>query len=131
MAALRGAVKRWLQRSALPAVVVIAGLAFLGQFYSWRFDLTDDHRYTLSPFTLRTIGRAHQSVYITCYLGGTLPLEFGRSPRARGLPWKAHRAWRAPLNGAGAVGPGKRGGNLDFSRAVDRLRRESRHAKHP
>ena len=78
MAALRGAVKRWLQRSALPAVAVIAGLAFIGQFYSWRFDLTDDHRYTLSPFTLRTIGRAHQPVYITCYLGGTLPLEFAR-----------------------------------------------------
>ena len=70
-------VKR-MQRSALPALLLIILIAFVGQFYSWRFDLTDDHRYTLSPFTHRVLAEAQQPIYITCYLGGTLPLEFAR-----------------------------------------------------
>lgn len=73
----RGASK-WMQRSALPALALIIVVTLLGQFYSWRFDFTDDRRYTLSPFTRRTLARAEQSVYITCYLGGSLPLEFAR-----------------------------------------------------
>lgn len=73
----RGASK-WMQRSALPALAFIIVITLLGQFYSWRFDFTDDRRYTLSPFTHRTLARAEQPIYITCYLGGGLPLEFAR-----------------------------------------------------
>lgn len=67
-----------MRRSAVPAVVLIVVVTFFAQFYSWRFDLTDDRRYTLSPFTHRKLARAEQSIYITCYLGGGLPLEFAR-----------------------------------------------------
>lgn len=77
-AALGVGISKWLRRSALPALTVIVLIALLGQFFSWRFDLTDDRRYTLSPFTKRTITSVKQPVYITCYLGGSLPLEFAR-----------------------------------------------------
>lgn len=74
----QSAMAKRMQRSALPALLLIILIAFVGQFYSWRFDLTDDHRYTLSPFTHRVLAEAQQPIYITCYLGGTLPLEFAR-----------------------------------------------------
>lgn len=73
-----GWASKWIQRSAVPSVACILAVTVFCQFYSWRFDCTDDRRYTLSRFTQATLARAELPIYITCYLGGALPLEFAR-----------------------------------------------------
>lgn len=58
------------------AVVLILNL--LGSFFFYRFDLTQDQRYTLSSTSLEIIEKIENPLYLKVYLQGDLPAEFKR-----------------------------------------------------
>ncbi|MGP1363372.1 MAG: gliding motility-associated ABC transporter substrate-binding protein GldG [Bacteroides sp.] len=51
---------------------------YIGGTLYYRFDLTEDHRYTLSEVSERAFNKLEGTVYIRTFLGGDLPLEFVR-----------------------------------------------------
>ncbi len=53
-------------------------LNILGSYFFYRFDLTQDHRYTLSKTSLQIIKKAKQPLYIDVFLEGNFPPEFKR-----------------------------------------------------
>lgn len=50
----------------------------MGSFFFFRFDLTKDKRYTLSPTSLHIIEKVNKPLYIKVYMQGELPAEFKR-----------------------------------------------------
>ena len=50
----------------------------IGSFFFFRFDLTKDKRYTLSPTSLNIIEKVNKPLYIKVYMQGELPAEFKR-----------------------------------------------------
>lgn len=61
---------------------VIILLNFIGSFYYYRFDLTSEKRYTLSPATKEILKDLDDLVYIKVYLDGELPSGFVRMKTA-------------------------------------------------
>lgn len=57
------------------AIIVIN---LISNFFFKRFDLTQDHRYTLSETTLKIIKNIDSPLYIDVYLEGNFPPEFKR-----------------------------------------------------
>ncbi len=53
-------------------------LNILGSYFFYRFDLTQDHRYTLSKTSLQIIKKVKQPLYIDVFLEGNFPPEFKR-----------------------------------------------------
>ena len=51
---------------------------YIGGTLYYRFDLTEDRRYTLSEVSERAFNKLEGTVYIRTFLGGDLPLEFVR-----------------------------------------------------
>jgi hypothetical protein len=58
---------------AFLALLLMNGLSSV---YSWRFDMTSDHRYTLSEPALRTVMGFQDEVVVDILLAGELPEEF-------------------------------------------------------
>lgn len=50
-------------------------------FYFWRFDLTQEKRYTLSPLSKETLRTLPDQVMVRVYLHGDLPLSFRKFSR--------------------------------------------------
>jgi gliding-associated putative ABC transporter substrate-binding component GldG len=65
-------------KSLLITVAVLFLLNIIGNFFFHRFDLTQDHRYTLSPTTLKILKDVKNPLSIKVYLQGELPAEFKR-----------------------------------------------------
>ncbi len=68
-------------KSIINIVIVIVGLLAIHLFsnkFHKRFDLTQDHRYTLSEETKNIIEEIDEPVAIKVYLEGTFPAEFKR-----------------------------------------------------
>ena len=65
-------------KSLLITVAAILLLNIISNFFFQRFDLTQDHRYTLSPTTLKIIKEVKAPLSIKVYLQGELPAEFKR-----------------------------------------------------
>jgi gliding-associated putative ABC transporter substrate-binding component GldG len=65
-------------KSLLITVAVVFLLNIIGNFFFHRFDLTQDHRYTLSPTTLKILKDVKNPLSIKVYLQGELPAEFKR-----------------------------------------------------
>jgi gliding-associated putative ABC transporter substrate-binding component GldG len=65
-------------KSLLIPVAVVFLLNIIGNFFFHRFDLTQDHRYTLSPTTLKILKDVKNPLSIKVYLQGELPAEFKR-----------------------------------------------------
>lgn len=65
-------------KSLLITVAIIFLLNIISNFFFQRFDLTQDHRYTLSPTTLNIIKEVKAPLSIKVYLQGELPAEFKR-----------------------------------------------------
>jgi len=65
-------------KSLLITVAVAFLLNIASNFFFHRFDLTQDHRYTLSPTTLNIIKEVKAPLSIKVYLQGELPAEFKR-----------------------------------------------------
>lgn len=65
-------------KSILITVAVVFLLNIISNFFFHRFDLTQDHRYTLSPTTLKILKDVKNPLSIKVYLQGELPAEFKR-----------------------------------------------------
>ncbi len=59
-------------------IVTLLILNAIGSFFFYRFDLTKDKRYTLSPTSLHIIEEVKNPLYIKVYMQGELPAEFKR-----------------------------------------------------
>lgn len=59
-------------------IVILLVLNTIGSFFFYRFDLTKDKRYTLSPTSLHIIEQVKNPLYIKVYMQGELPAEFKR-----------------------------------------------------
>ena len=53
-------------------------IGYLGKNYFFRWDLTEDKRYTLSPYTKDLLGDLEEEIYVEVYLDGNLPPGFIR-----------------------------------------------------
>lgn len=62
----------------LVALVFLIGLSFLSRFIFFRWDLTEDKRYTIAPATKAALANLEQVVIIKVYLDGELPAGFRR-----------------------------------------------------
>lgn len=63
------------------AVVVVVVVAYLASIVHARFDLTSEKRYTLSPTTEQLLENLQDTIHITVYLDGDLPVSFFRMKR--------------------------------------------------
>ena len=74
-----------LKKSNLKSVLITIGILLIintiGHQFFYRFDLTKDHRYTLSKTSLDIVKQAKEPLYIKIYLQGDLPAEFIRLQR--------------------------------------------------
>jgi gliding-associated putative ABC transporter substrate-binding component GldG len=70
----------WVRLSLLAAVVV--GVNLLGAEYFWRWDLTAEKRYTLSPVTYQTLDSLQQPTLIRVYAEGDFPPTVKRFQQA-------------------------------------------------
>ena len=59
-------------------IVLLLVLNTIGSFFFYRFDLTKDKRYTLSPTSLHILEQVKNPLYIKVYMQGELPAEFKR-----------------------------------------------------
>ncbi len=59
-------------------IVTLLVLNTIGSFFFYRFDLTKDKRYTLSPTSLHILEQVKNPLYIKVYMQGELPAEFKR-----------------------------------------------------
>lgn len=66
----------WVALLATAAIVVLVN--WIGGVLYFRLDLTGDKRYTLGRSTKSTLRSLHNPLYVKCYLGGDLPLDFIR-----------------------------------------------------
>ncbi|MEZ4875869.1 MAG: gliding motility-associated ABC transporter substrate-binding protein GldG [Flavobacteriaceae bacterium] len=62
----------------LVSLLAVIGLNLLGQWLYKRFDLTQDHRYTLSAAAKETVANVNSPLYIDIFLKGDLPPEFNK-----------------------------------------------------
>jgi len=62
-------------KSVLFITLVLVLINLAGNFYFHRFDLTSDHRYTLSPTTLKIIKDVKEPLIIDVFLKGEFPGE--------------------------------------------------------
>lgn len=59
-------------------IAVLIGINVLGSHFYERFDLTQDHRYTLSEAAIHTLDSVDSPLYIKVFLEGEFPSEFRR-----------------------------------------------------
>jgi gliding-associated putative ABC transporter substrate-binding component GldG len=62
----------------LITIVIVIIINGIGSQFFHRFDLTENHRYTLSETSLTIIKKVQEPLYIKIYLQGELPAEFKR-----------------------------------------------------
>jgi gliding-associated putative ABC transporter substrate-binding component GldG len=65
---------------ALVGIAIL--IAIVGSLFSFRIDLTQDKRHTLSDATTEILNRLDDDIYIQVYLDGDMPVEFKRLRRA-------------------------------------------------
>jgi gliding-associated putative ABC transporter substrate-binding component GldG len=59
-------------------IIVLTAINIAGNFFYKRFDLTQDHRYTLSAITNEIVDRVKEPMIIDVFLEGKFPQEFRR-----------------------------------------------------
>jgi ABC-2 type transport system permease protein len=59
-------------------LVLLLGLNYVSRYYFFRFDITNDKRYTLSDETVALVESIDQPLFIKVYLQGDFPAEFKR-----------------------------------------------------
>lgn len=62
----------------IASVIALLIINFILSFYFFRWDLTAEKRYTLSPFTKEFLKNIDDIVYFKIYLSGDLPPEFNK-----------------------------------------------------
>jgi gliding-associated putative ABC transporter substrate-binding component GldG len=71
-------IKKSSLKSVLITIAILLIINGFGSQFFHRFDLTKDHRYTLSATSLTIIKEVQEPLYIKIYLQGDLPAEFKR-----------------------------------------------------
>ena len=74
---MKTAIKNRLKSVGITIGILLV-LNTIGSFFFYRFDLTKDKRYTLSPTSLHIIEQVKNPLYIKVYMQGELPAEFKR-----------------------------------------------------
>jgi gliding-associated putative ABC transporter substrate-binding component GldG len=62
----------------LVILVLILMINFIGNLFFYRFDITQDQRYTLSSQTKEIVANIDQPILVEVYLNGNFPAEFKR-----------------------------------------------------
>jgi ABC-2 type transport system permease protein len=70
----------WIQFIVIALVAVT--ISVLSTFIRFRLDLTEDHRYTLSPPSRFVLSKLKNDVYIQVYLDGEMEIAFKRLRRS-------------------------------------------------
>ncbi|MEY4963747.1 MAG: hypothetical protein RLZZ323_1066 [Bacteroidota bacterium] len=65
-------------KSAGITIAIVLVLNIIGSVFFYRFDLTKDKRYTLSPTSLHILEQVKNPLYLKVYMQGELPAEFKR-----------------------------------------------------
>ena len=65
-------------KSVLITIAILLLINLVGNSFFYRFDLTKDHRYTLSETSLNIIEQVQEPLSIKIYMEGDLPAEFKR-----------------------------------------------------
>ena len=65
-------------KNLLFVIIAIIAINFLGNYAYKRFDLTQDHRFTLSEAAKETIANVENPIFIEVFLEGDFPSEFKR-----------------------------------------------------
>jgi gliding-associated putative ABC transporter substrate-binding component GldG len=74
-------------KSCLQFLTVVAGIILASaasSFLRFRYDLTEDKRFTLSASTLRVLNHLKNDIYIQVYLDGEIPIPLKRLKRSVG-----------------------------------------------
>jgi gliding-associated putative ABC transporter substrate-binding component GldG len=74
--------KGWLQFLTVIAGIILVSAA--GSFLRFRYDLTEDKRFTLSASTHRVLNHLKNDIYIQVYLDGEIPIPLKRLKRSVG-----------------------------------------------
>ncbi len=74
--------RSWLQFITAVAVIILLGL--VSSLFRFRFDLTEDKRYTLSVPTRKVLSGIKNDIYIQVYLDGEMPIPLKRLKRSVG-----------------------------------------------
>lgn len=69
-------------RVLIPSLCVLVLVNVLAQHHIWRWDMTDDHRYSLSQSTKTLLGQLDSPMQVTLLLGGDLNAGFTRLKHA-------------------------------------------------
>jgi gliding-associated putative ABC transporter substrate-binding component GldG len=65
-------------KQLLYTIAILVAVQIIGSFLFYRFDLTKDKRYTLSPTSLNIIKEVKNPLSVKIYMQGDLPAEFKR-----------------------------------------------------
>ena len=68
---------KWIYQTAL-FILVLVVVNFLAKNYYWRWDATDEKKYTLAPSTIKMIASIDKKTIITVFLSGDFPANFKR-----------------------------------------------------
>ena len=74
--------KTWLQFLTIVAVIILA--VFASSLLRFRYDLTEDKRFTLSEPTRTVLSHLKNDIYIQVYLAGEIPIPLKRLKRSVG-----------------------------------------------
>ena len=85
-------------KSVIYTLVILIILHLVSNAFFYRFDLTQDHRYTLSNASITIIKKIKDPLFIKVYLQGDMPAEFNRLQRETHDLLEEFQAYNSNIN---------------------------------
>lgn len=85
-------------KSVIYTLVILIILHLVSNSFFYRFDLTQDHRYTLSNASITIIKKIKDPLFIKVYLQGDMPAEFNRMQRETQDLLEEFQAYNSNIN---------------------------------
>ena len=85
-------------KSVIYTLVILIILHLVSNAFFYRFDLTQDHRYTLSNASITIIKKIKDPLFIKVYLQGDMPAEFNRLQRETQDLLEEFQAYNSNIN---------------------------------
>lgn len=85
-------------KSVIYTLVILIILHLVSNAFFYRFDLTQDHRYTLSNASIAIIKKIKDPLFIKVYLQGDMPAEFNRLQRETQDLLEEFQAYNSNIN---------------------------------
>jgi gliding-associated putative ABC transporter substrate-binding component GldG len=85
-------------KSVIYTFVILIILHLVSNAFFYRFDLTQDHRYTLSNASIAIIKKIKDPLFIKVYLQGDMPAEFNRLQRETQDLLEEFQAYNSNIN---------------------------------